>query len=175
MCWRLLLEWGWEEWRKNLRINSEVSSFSHPNVSDGHLNFILRLLCNSLGVADRKWKVACFMLNHWSEGKKELLPGQLVNELVPAGSRCRTTFPGCNNSFQSRLSIHPHLSNTVKNPCSRTNWHSSAVHCEETITGMDHWEDNPTSFSHPKAKEEAGMGFDWSGNKWSRFSLPHSE
>lgn len=28
------------------------------------------------------------------------------------------------------LSIHLYLSNTVKNPCRKTNWHSSVVHCD---------------------------------------------
>lgn len=46
------------------------------------------------------------------------------------GSRCRTTSPPCNNSSLSMLSIHLYLSNTVKNPCRKTNWHSSVVHCD---------------------------------------------
>lgn len=102
--------------------------------------------------------------NGWIHG---LLFGLLVEWLVPMGSRCRTASPtGDNDYFQFMLSIHLHLSNAVKNPCSKTNWHSSVAYCDETVTGIDCSEDNPTKFSHPKPKRRPGMDSDWSGNKW---------
>lgn len=66
-------------------------------------------------------------------------------------------------------SIHLYLSNTVKNPCSKTNWHSPVVYCEEIVTGMDDWEDKPTRRSDPNPARSSGMDFDWSGDKWAGF------
>lgn len=70
----------------------------------------------------------------------------------PDGQQMQDNLPACDKGSQSMPSIHLYLSNTVKNPCRTTNWHSSVAHCDGTITGMDHWEHNPTRFSDPKPK-----------------------
>lgn len=53
-------------------------------------------------------------------------------------------------------SIHLYLSSTVKNPCSKTNWHSSVVYCEEIITGMGR-QTNPMLWSQPRKKARNGL------------------